>query len=134
MLDAMADRVTLEMPALWPLEVANAVIVLVRRRKLSEDEPQAGLGWLCGLRVRIDHDMASGALLHLSVLAAAHHPSVYEAPYLELAQRRTLVLGCKDGLLRRLPGTVASASGIEAVETLPIHRSAHRHDSAARRG
>jgi predicted nucleic acid-binding protein len=52
MLDAIADGATLEVPALWPLEVANALIVLVRRRKLAEDERQAGFGWLRGLRVR----------------------------------------------------------------------------------
>ncbi len=101
MLDAIADGATLEVPALWPLEVANALVVLVRRRKLSEDERQAGINWLRGLRLRIDHDMASLALSRLSELAAAYQLSVYDAAYLELAQRRTLVLGCKDGALRK---------------------------------
>lgn len=101
MLDAIADGATLEVPALWPLEVANALIVLVRRRKLTEDERQAGLGWIRGLRLRIDHEMASLAFSRLSELAAAHGLSVYDAAYLELAQRRTLVLGCKDGPLRK---------------------------------
>jgi predicted nucleic acid-binding protein len=101
MLDAIADGATLEVPALWPLEVANALIVLVRRRKLSENERQAGLGWLRGLRMRVDHEMASLALSRLSELATAHQLSVYDAAYLELAQRRTLVLGCKDGPLRK---------------------------------
>jgi predicted nucleic acid-binding protein len=101
MLDAMAEGATLEVPALWPLEVANALMVLVRRRKLNEDERQAGLGWLRGLPLRIDYEMASIAFSRLSELAAAHHLSVYDAAYLELAQRRRLVLGCKDGALRK---------------------------------
>jgi predicted nucleic acid-binding protein len=100
MLDAIADGATLEVPALWPLEVANALIVLVRRRKLTEDERQAGLGWLRGLRVRVDHEMSELAFSRLSELAAAHQLSVYDAAYLELAARRRLVLGCKDGPLR----------------------------------
>lgn len=100
MLDAIADGATLEVPALWPLEVANALIVLVRRRKLTEDERQAGLGWLRGLRVRVDQEMSELAFSRLSELAAAHQLSVYDAAYLELALRRTLVLGCKDGPLR----------------------------------
>jgi len=37
----------------------------------------------------------------LSELATAHHLSVYDAAYLELAQRRKLVLSCNDGLLRK---------------------------------
>jgi predicted nucleic acid-binding protein len=100
MLDAIAEGATVEVPALWSLEVANALIVLVRRRKLADEERQAGLGWLRGLRVRVDHEMSALAFSRLSELAAAHQLSVYDAAYLELAQRRRLVLGCKDGPLR----------------------------------
>ena len=100
MLDAIADGATLEVPALWPLEVANALIVLVRRRKLTENERQAGLGWLRGLRIRVDHEMSALAFSQLSELAATHQLSIYDAAYLELAVRRRLVLGCKDGPLR----------------------------------
>ena len=101
MLDAIAAGATLEVPALWPLEVANALTVLQRRRKLTEDERQTSLGWLRGLPLRIDHEMAVLAFSRLSELASAHQLSVYDAAYLELAQRRRLVLGCKDGPLRK---------------------------------
>lgn len=108
MLQAIADGATLEVPALWPVEVANALIVLVRRGKLREDERQAGLRWLRGLRLRVDHDMAALGFSRLSELAAAHKLSVYDAAYLELAERRRLVLGCKDGPLR----TAARRAGV----------------------
>jgi predicted nucleic acid-binding protein len=52
--------------------------------------------------------MASLAFSRLSDLAAAHQLSVYDAAYLELAQRRNLVLGCKDGPLR----TAARRAGV----------------------
>ena len=112
MLDAIAEGATLEVPALWPLEVANALTVLVRRRKLTEDERQTGLGWLRGLRLRVDHEMASLAFSRLSELATTHQLSVYDAAYLELAQRRKLVLGCKDGPLRK----AAKHSGVSLWE------------------
>jgi predicted nucleic acid-binding protein len=108
MLEAIADGATLEVPALWPLEVANALIVLVRRRKLTDDDRQAGLGWLRGLRTRIDHEMSGLAFSRLSELAAAHQLTVYDAAYLELAARRRLVLGCQDGPLR----TAAKRAGV----------------------
>lgn len=73
MLEAIAGGATLEVPALWPLELANALVVLVRRRKLREDERQTALGWLRGLRLRIDHEASSLAMSRLSDLAA---PSV----------------------------------------------------------
>jgi predicted nucleic acid-binding protein len=112
MLDAVADGATLEVPALWPVEIANALSVLVRRRKLTDEERQTGLGWLRGLRLRVDHEMASLAFSRLSALADAHQLSVYDAAYLELAERRKLVLGCKDGPLR----TAAKHAGVDLWE------------------
>lgn len=101
MLEAIADGAPLEVPALWPMEVANALLVLVRRGKLEDDERQIGLGWLQGLPLRIDHDAAALAFSRLSELADSHDLSIYDAAYLELAQRRKLALGCKDGALRK---------------------------------
>jgi predicted nucleic acid-binding protein len=100
MLDAIGQGASLDVPALWPLEVANALTVLARRRKITGDEKLAALGWMRALRVRVDHEMASLAFSRLAELAAAHHLSVYDAAYLELAQRHQIPLGCKDGPLR----------------------------------
>ncbi len=101
MLDAIAEGAIIEVPALWPLEVANALTVLVRRRKLTKDERQTALGWLRALPLRVDHEMSSLAFSKLSELATTYHLSVYDAAYLELAQRRKLVLSCNDEPLRK---------------------------------
>jgi predicted nucleic acid-binding protein len=108
MLEAIAEGATLEVPALWPLEVANALIVLVRRRRIGEDDRQTALGWLRGLRLRFDHEMSALAFSRLSELATVHQLSVYDAAYLDLAERRHLVLGCKDGPLK----TAARRAGV----------------------
>ena len=100
MLDEITAGAVLEVPALWPLEVSNALMVLVRRRRLTETERQMGLGWLRGLPLRVDHDMASLAFTALSELASTQKLSVYDAAYLELALRKKLPLACKDGPLR----------------------------------
>lgn len=97
---AIAEGATLEVPALWPLEVANALTVLERRGKLTAGERQVALGWLRGLRVRVDHEMSGLAFSRLSELAASYRLSVYDAAYLELAHRRRLPLACKDHPLR----------------------------------
>lgn len=112
MLDAIADGATLEVPALWSLEVANALVMLVRRRKLHDDDRHAALRWLGGLRVRVDEEMAGLAWSRLSELAVAHKLSVYDAAYLELALRRGLPLGCKDGPLRK----AATKAGVDLWE------------------
>ena len=38
MLEATAGGATLEVPAIWPLEVANALTALTRRRKLTDED------------------------------------------------------------------------------------------------
>lgn len=100
-LDAMANEATIEVPSIWPLEVSNALLVLARRGKLSDQERIVGLGWLRALPVRVDHDAARIAWSTLSEIAAAFNLSVYDATYLELARRRSLPLACSDGPLRK---------------------------------
>lgn len=102
--DALLESVyagsVVEAPALWPLEVANALVVLVRRGKLEEEDRQRALAAIAKLSVKLDHEMSSLALSTLSSLASKHGLSVYDAAYLELAQRKKLPLACKDGPLR----------------------------------
>lgn len=100
LLRAVYDGATLHAPAIWPLELGNALLVLVRRKRLSEAQRQSALALLKKLPVKIDHEMAALALTTLSDLAAAHQLSVYDAAYLELAQRLGLPLACNDGPLR----------------------------------
>lgn len=100
-LAALAEGSTLEVPALWPLEVANALTVLTRRRRITADDREAALGWLRGLPIKLDHDAGALAFSGIAALAVEHQLSVYDAVYLELARRRQLPLACDDGPLRK---------------------------------
>ncbi len=100
LLDAVQGGAVVEAPALWPLEVGNALLVLVRRGKLREVERTTALRWLKELLVRLDYEMAALAFTKVSDLASEHALSVYDATYLELCLRKRLPLGCKDGSLR----------------------------------
>ena len=100
LLQAIFDGAPVEVPAIWPLEVSNALLVLVRRKKLLESDRVASLTALQRIAVRIDYEMSVLAFTKLSAMAAEHELSVYDAAYLELAQRRKLPLACKDGALR----------------------------------
>ncbi len=101
MLQSVRAGAAIHVPALWPLEVANALLVLTRRRKLVEAERQAALRWLRQLPFKIDHEISTVAFDCLSDLAVKYALSVYDATYLELAKRRGLPLACKDGPLRQ---------------------------------
>ena len=99
MLAAIAAGAVCEVPAIWPLEVANALLVLRRRGRITERERRTAAPAGAQRPCVIDMESPALALVELSALAAKHGLSIYDAAYLELAQRRGLPLGCKDGPL-----------------------------------
>jgi predicted nucleic acid-binding protein len=100
LLQAVHDGAVVHAPALWPLETANALLVLTRRGKLTQKERESALSALRKLSVVLDHEMASIAFTGLSDLASRRALSIYDAAYLELASRKKLPLACRDGALR----------------------------------
>ena len=100
-LDEIAEGAQLDVPAIWPLEVANSLTMLTRREKLTERECGQALAWLRALRVKVDSETASNAFTVLPDLAKRYGLSVYDAAYLELAARKKLRLCGKDGPLRK---------------------------------
>jgi len=100
LLDAIVGGAVVRAPALWSLETANALLVLTRRGKLTDEERVDALSALARLAVVLDHEMAARAFGKLSDLAVRHGLTVYDAAYVELAIRRKLPIACKDGPLR----------------------------------
>ncbi|HUP60683.1 MAG TPA: type II toxin-antitoxin system VapC family toxin [Thermoanaerobaculia bacterium] len=109
MLDAIAAGDSLVVPALWPLEVANAITVLRRRRKLTSDEARLAIEMIRELPVAIDHEAAAIALTRLADLASEHELTVYDATYIELASRRQLPLASNDARMKR----AAAQAGVD---------------------
>lgn len=99
-LSAVEGGAGLVVPAIWPLEVSNALLVLQRRRKLTTRERREALRLLDALPVTIDDEAAERAFGELAELAEQEVLSVYDAAYLDVALRRGLALACKDGPLR----------------------------------
>jgi len=99
LLSSLAEGAVFEVPSIWPLEVANALISLKRRGRLTERERRLASEWLRLLPHAIDSEASVMAFDVLSDLAAKHGLSVYDAAYLEMAGRRGLALVSKDGAL-----------------------------------
>jgi len=97
-------------PCLWWFEVRNILVVNERRRRIAESETAAFLLNLSRLRIRIDRAPDEGAVLRL---ARTHRLSVYDAAYLELAQREGLPLATLDADLKK----AAAAEGVAIVAT-----------------
>ena len=99
LLDRVAAGTPLVVPTLWPFEVANSLLVLLRRKKLLAAERDRAIAALARLPLVVDDDGPRLALGRISELAAEHGLSVYDATYLELAVRRKLPLACRDEAL-----------------------------------
>ena len=89
-----------EAPSLWPLEILNALSMAERRRRINADRRQRLCGFLHDLPVNIDVETASRAWAATSQLAARFKLTLYDADYLELAQRLNLPLATLDKELR----------------------------------
>jgi predicted nucleic acid-binding protein len=80
-------------PVLWWFEVRNILIVNERRKRIREADTASFLRALSSLRIRTDHIPDEGTVLSL---ARRHRLSVYDAAYLELAQREAVPLATLD--------------------------------------
>ncbi|MDE2573434.1 MAG: type II toxin-antitoxin system VapC family toxin [bacterium] len=95
-------------PAIWPFEVANALLSAERRKRIVPGATKRLLDALSSLEIEID---PLATLEHLDVelaLAREHGLSVYDASYLSLAVRFGLPLATLDERLR----TAAAGAGV----------------------
>jgi len=92
-------------PGLWWFEVRNILVVNERRGRIAESDTAAFLLNLSRLRIRVDRVPDEGAVLRL---ARTRRLSVYDAAYLELAQREGLPLATLDADLQK----AAAAEGV----------------------
>lgn len=88
-------------PSLWPLEVANALLVAERRKRISQTDTTSALAALAKLPVEIDSETGQRAGRDIIALARQHSLSVYDASYLELVTRQSAVLASLDEALRK---------------------------------
>ena len=103
LLDALGEKV-IWAPTLWVLECANVLQSAQRRRCIDAHRRAEIASELSALPVRLDSEIPD--FVSLDRLAAAHGLSAFEAAYLELALRRSLILVSLDARL------IAAASAL----------------------
>ena len=99
-------------PAIWPLEVANVLLVGERRKRLTKADSSRFLELLQGLPITIDVQATSRAFGDIMSVARSLTISAYDAAYVELAMREGLPLATLDDSLNK----AASMSGITRVK------------------
>ncbi len=87
-------------PTLWHLEIGNNLNLAVRRGRIDADQRQKLFDQLRALNIFTDVDTHTYAWTKTLRLAEQFRLTLYDACYLELAQRRGLPLATLDGELR----------------------------------
>jgi predicted nucleic acid-binding protein len=112
--DALLDRVADQgafVPALWRLEIANGFRNAIRRKRIKAAFRNNAIAQLSRLPITVDSDTDRYAWTTTLHLADRFGLTLYDAAYLELAQRRTLPLATLDVPLQ----AGANALGVEVL-------------------
>lgn len=105
-LDALLEGVAL-VPPLWPYEIANGVLVALRRGRITPADAEDFFADLSLLDIRVDDAPIRPDTL--CRMASATRLTAYDAAYLDLAEVHGLALATQDAQLRR----AARRSGVE---------------------
>jgi predicted nucleic acid-binding protein len=86
-------------PAIWPLEAGNVLLVAERKKRLSQASVVRFLTLLGGLPISVEQETPERMLREIVSLAREHGLSTYDASYLDLAMRLDLPLATQDASL-----------------------------------
>ena len=86
-------------PAHWWLEVGNGLLMAERRGRIPSGQVPQALALMESLPFQVDEDTARQVPGRILALARKHRLTVYDAAYLELAQRRGAKLATLDDAL-----------------------------------
>lgn len=103
-IDKIFDHITVKgclVPSLWHVEVANALTVAVRRRRILRLERDEALKDLSFFNIRSAQETERHAWSATISIANRLNLTIYDAAYLELAERARLPLATLDQELVR---------------------------------
>jgi predicted nucleic acid-binding protein len=108
LLERLREGETAVVPAHWPTEVMNGLFVAVRRGRIDTERVRRFVRDLAALPIRIETAPAPIGWEQVIRVATEYRLTVYDAAYLELAERLGLPLASLDGDLRE----AAQAAGV----------------------
>lgn len=83
-------------PAIWPLEAGNILLVAERKKRLGQASVVRFLALLGGLPITVEQESPGRMLKEIVSLAREHGLSTCDASYLDLAMRLDLPLATQD--------------------------------------
>lgn len=85
-----------EVPAIWPLEIANTLAINERKHRITTAQSDEFLATLADLNICVEAHFPALTPKDVFPLIRRHGLSAYDAAYLELAKRKGLQLATFD--------------------------------------
>jgi predicted nucleic acid-binding protein len=106
--DSLLDRLRvgdrIVVPAHWPTEVSNGLLMALRRKRVQSGRPELFWDELAVLPIDVEPPLTPSQAKSVLVLCQRRGLTVYDAAYLELAKRKGLPLATQDSdLLKAAP-------------------------------
>lgn len=111
-LDLLSNGGQAVAPPIWPFEVANALLVGERRKRVSLSQVTSILQRIATLPILVDAVRINHVFEKVLSIARREELTEYDAAYLELALREGLPLATSDVRLRR----AAKNTGVDLVK------------------
>jgi predicted nucleic acid-binding protein len=86
-------------PSVWPLEVANVLLVAERKKRLSKADSIHFIKLLSRLPIIVEHEQPNKIMTDLLALARRNNLSSYDASYLFLSIKKGLPIATLDARL-----------------------------------
>ena len=115
LLDRLRAGDRIMVPAHWPTEVSNGMLVALRRNRIQPGRPELFWDALAALPIEVEPPLSPLQAKVVLGLCAQHGLTVYDATYLELAKLKGLPLATLDADLI----SAASAEGVLVLTEQP---------------
>lgn len=95
------EKQTVIVPAIWAVEITNALLVGERRKRIRQPEVRRFVDLMNGLSVVEDGQPFADTVSNVLPLAREYNLSAYAAAYLDVAVRHEIPLATLDGALQK---------------------------------
>jgi predicted nucleic acid-binding protein len=95
------ENETAIVPAIWAVELANALLVGERRKRIHQPEVRRFVELVMGLSVVQDGQASADTVSNIVPLGREYNLSAYDAAYLDVAVRHEIPLATLDHALRK---------------------------------
>lgn len=108
LLDRLRNGDQIAVPAHWPTEISNGLLMALRRRRIQPGRSELFWDELAILPIQVEPPLSPDQAKEVLGLSQKHGLTVYDAAYLELAKRKGITLATADADLM----TAASLEGV----------------------